>query len=538
MSQQHISKIKFWGFMVILALLVTYWAYSTLILKGSAPYYRDYDPEMAYFMNSLAIFKGMPYFYTDHPGTPIEVLGTILLGITYPFFTTPANFIQYHLQNPELFLNLAHILVTFLSIGCAIFFFFTVLETTPRSGFLIAISLALMFYGLHAYAFTTLTIWSHTAFNFPLGTLYLLTLFKLAQIEGVIISKAAIGLGFATGIMTAVMVNFLPWLVTTLVFVLLFYRLQHISWKQFFLTSTIITGSSAVGFFLTTLPAMNRLFYFFGFIQKLITHQLPYGNGPAGITTVPLLLSNFLNMIVSAPVLFASILIAICVSVYTLYLQRNYISKNPGKWAFVAGLTLQLFILIALVAKHPGERFLLPLATTVPVLFLAVLDLSKFNQMFNSVLKKLLSVFSIIGISYFAVTSLQQKQMELIQTRSFETQADLAIKDQARLLGRTPEDLIILWSNVTYSYCPPRLYGDFYASDIFAQEIDSLCPNQAIVFFHLNWVFYHGEQRIINTLPWDLLVTRKELLAGNPKWEELGIVWEYPDDVVVLNRKK
>ena len=134
---------------------------------------------MAYFLNSLAPFKGAPYFYTDHPGTPVEIIGTMLLGTTYVFFTDHANFIEYHLENPEYFLNLAHGFITLLSVLCAIYFFLTVLGTLQKPNVYLALSLALLFYGLHPYSFKTLTVWSHTSFNFPLGAGYLISCSRL-----------------------------------------------------------------------------------------------------------------------------------------------------------------------------------------------------------------------------------------------------------------------------------------------------------------------------------------------------------------------
>ena len=157
------------GVLGIIFLLAGVWLYLSIILIGPQPYYRDYDPQMAYFMNSLAPFKGASFFYTDHPGTPVEIIGTMLLGITYAFFTNHANFIGYHLENPELFLNLAHGFITLLSVLCAIYFFLTVLNTWQKPNVYLALSPALIFYGLHPYSFKTLTVWSHTSFNFPLG---------------------------------------------------------------------------------------------------------------------------------------------------------------------------------------------------------------------------------------------------------------------------------------------------------------------------------------------------------------------------------
>jgi hypothetical protein len=81
------------GILGIIVLLAGFWLYASILLTGPQPTYRDYDPQMAYFLNSLAPFRGAAYFYTDHPGTPLEMIGTTLLGIPYVFFPDHANFV-------------------------------------------------------------------------------------------------------------------------------------------------------------------------------------------------------------------------------------------------------------------------------------------------------------------------------------------------------------------------------------------------------------------------------------------------------------
>src|SRR5215510_12630756 len=142
-NEEHSFNLqKTIGVLGIIFLLAGFWLYLSIILKGPQPYYRDYDPEMAYFMNSLAPFKGAPYFYTDHPGTPVEMIGTLLLGTSYVFFTDHANFINYQLEHPEYFLNVAHGLITLLSVLCAIYFFITMLRTLQKPNVYLALSLA------------------------------------------------------------------------------------------------------------------------------------------------------------------------------------------------------------------------------------------------------------------------------------------------------------------------------------------------------------------------------------------------------------
>jgi hypothetical protein len=530
---RSINLQKGFAILVIVGLLGGFWFYLSMSLKGPQPYYRDYDPEMAYFLNSLAVFKESPYFYTDHPGTPVEIIGSIVLGITYLFFDHQSSFINYHLQNPQLFLNISHGVVTLLSILCAVYFFLTASRALRWAGVYLALALALLFYGLHPYSFTTLTVWSHTSFNFPLGAAYLVLLFKIAHDnQGRISNKLAAGLGFALGIMMAFMINFVPWLVTTLVFIVLSGRFNDVPWKITLLTAGIVLLSCAAGFLLSVLPALYRLSYFLGFIRNLFSHQLPYGNGPQGITSIPLLWNNLREMVSAAPVLFFTMVACLAISLLVFRRRDSHSDANRSMWALNFALLLQCIIISIAVMKHPGERFLLPLAATIPVLLLVIVKLTDSNRRLNQQLGLSLLFFTVISISAFAFLSIRNRNAELVETRTVEAEIDRALDEQQ--LYKKTGDPIILRTNATYSYCSALLYGDSFTSGVFAAEVNALCPSQVYLFYHSNWVLYRGVQVMIDELPWDILITRTSALASNPTWKEKGRVYEYPFDISLV----
>jgi hypothetical protein len=493
---------------------------------------------MAYFMNSLAPFEGAPYFYTDHPGTPVEIIGTILLGITYMVLTNHVNFISYHLENPELFLNLAHGFITLLSVLCAIYFFLTVLRALQKSNVYLAFSLALLFYGLHPDSFKTLTIWSHTSFNFPLGAGYLILLFAIAHdASGQISNRLAAGLGLALGVMIAIMFNFVPWLVTTLLFIFLSNSMLRIPWKKSLISVSIVMLSCAAGFLGSILPSIHRMPYFFGFIYNLFTHQSLYGTGPEGITSISLLWSNLHDMVTTAPLIFLVTLASLLISLF-IFLQPN--SRNPENhrlWALDFSLLLQCGMIMLAVLKHPGEHYLLSLAATLPILLLVIVRLSDFHWGFRRPFEHALIVFSIISISAFAFLSIKNQRSELLEARAVETEINRIITDQEIRLNKEPGELLVLRTNETYSFCSALLYGDFFTADVFAAEINAWCPSQAYFINRFGWVLYQGTHVAIHDLPWDILVARTWALGDNPSWKQEKI-YEYPDNILLVINEK
>jgi len=62
-------------------------------------------PDYPYLFNSLSL----AYYYgdighTDHPGTPVQFLGAVIIKLTYWFQNSPENLIIHILKNPELYL--------------------------------------------------------------------------------------------------------------------------------------------------------------------------------------------------------------------------------------------------------------------------------------------------------------------------------------------------------------------------------------------------------------------------------------------------
>jgi hypothetical protein len=538
-NEEHSFNLKKTiGILGIIFLLAGFWLYLSISLKGPQPYYGDYDPQMAYFMNSLAPFKGAPYFYTDHPGTPVEMIGTMLLGTTYIFFTNHANFIHYHLENPEYFLNLAHGFITLLSVLCANYFFLTILSTLQKPNVYLALSLALLFYGLHPYSFKTLTVWSHTSFNFPLGAGYLILLFTVAhKAQGQISNRVAAGLGLALGVMVAVMINFVPWLVTTLLFIFLSNYMKRIPWKKSLLTGSVVVLSCAAGFLVSILPSLHRMPYFFGFIYNLFTHQSRYGTGPEGIPSISLLWSNLRDLVTTAPLVFLMMLVSLLISLFIFLRRDNSIRENGSLWALDVSLLLQCGMITLAVLKHPGEHYLLSLAATLPVLLLVIGKLSEFYGRFSRQFDNALIVFSIISISAFALLSIKNRHAELLEARAVEAEINRIITEQEIRLNKKPGELLILRTNETYSYCSALLHGDFFTAGVFAAEITKWCPSQAYFINRFDWVLYHGTQVTLHDLPWDILVARTWALAGNPSWKKEKI-YEYPNNIyLVINEK-
>jgi hypothetical protein len=385
-----------------------------------------------------------------------------------------------------------------------------------------------------------LTLWSHSSFNFPLGAGYLILLFTVAHdARDQISHRLAAGLGLALGVMIAVMINFAPWLVTTLLFIFLSNTLgvERIPWKKSLITGSILVLSCTAGFLVSILASIHRMPYFFGFIYNMLTHQSRYGTGPEGITSLSLLWSNLLDMVTAAPLVFLVMLASLVTSLFLFRQRDRRIPENHNLWALNVSLLLQCGMITLAVLKHPGEHYLLSLTATLPVWVLVILKLSDFNERSSRQFGNALIIFSVISISAFALLSIKNRHADLLEARAVEAEINQIITEQEIRLNKKPGELLILRTNETYSYCSALLHGDFFTAGVFATEINAWCPSQAYFINRFDWVLYQGRPVAFHDLPWDLLVARTWALAGNPSWKKETIV-EYPHHIyLVINEK-
>ena len=71
------------------------------------------DPAYAYLFNALSVSQGLPVGHIDHPGTPVQSLGAIVINCIN-FINHKPDVISEVLKNPEYFLNSIFIIILIL----------------------------------------------------------------------------------------------------------------------------------------------------------------------------------------------------------------------------------------------------------------------------------------------------------------------------------------------------------------------------------------------------------------------------------------
>ncbi len=478
-------------------------------LLDTPTHIRGYDPQMPYFLNSLAIFKSEPYHYIDHPGTPVELIGTFLIGLMRPFVGLRSDsYIQYLLENPERFFLVGYAFLTIASMVTIILLSrFSLRLKTTRDVLLGAGIGTLFFVLLPPTSFSTLLSWSHNSFNFAFGSLLLLGLYLALLREKPPSLQAVAVLGFFAGVLTAVQLYFSAWVIGVALSVGIYIFITSKRFTKTILYSSSVIASSVVGFVLSTLPILHRYREFTWWVKSLIFHQGIYGHGASGITTFPTLFQNLTDLVKSTPLLYLSSLFLVTLLAIAVWHLRSSLSKRPGWIALSIGLTIQLIITHILILKHPATTYLLAIAAILP--FILALSVSAFqnNRGKMSFFISGLSILILLAFAYGALRTASSRMAfsnQLGHLVEEATQMRFMVAEEA---GKSQESITVLWGYGTASSCFALRFGDIYSGGVFDDEIEKICPGD---WMYDVWsekaILPNGPQDIINSDDWDLLV--------------------------------
>ncbi len=467
--------------LVFLAPVVGYWVYGLFIQP--APHYAAIDPEYEYFLNSLGVFKGQPYVYVDHPGTPVEMIGSAILAATYPWAAAnPQGFVMFHLRRPEVFLNLAYGLLALAHLGCMLVFFRIALHSSPKSGANLGAALASMYFAIQPYAFSGSLLWSHNSFSFPFGTLLLLWLYTSLTSgrsrQGISIPRA-VGLGVGTGVLAATTIFLAAWAVGILGTIILYYWLRSLPWRGMVLAAAGYGFGAIAGFYLAVLPVIGRIEAFWRWIYSILSHQSNYLAVPKNQPALERIAANTGDLLRLLPALSAAMIVVLALVLVAVVIWGRRIREQPGLWALAGGLTLQMLALTLVFVDRPLRAYyFLGVAAIVPVIAMAVLKLYENEPSTHRLLASAVSAAVLIGLVINSVQSIAvaRAQAETVAASVKLTQQTIA--QRAAVTGRAPKSLMVLWMYGTYSPCWALWFGDHRTGDAFDQEITRICPNQ------------------------------------------------------------
>jgi hypothetical protein len=505
-----------------------------------SPYHFYHDPEMAYMIDSLGLFKGELYDFCQHPGTPVALIGSFLFALTYPFLGSNNDFLMYHLENPELFMSLARGLLTIAHIVTGILLIKHAIQVKHWIDALFAIAVALCFYVVASYlGFRSVILWDHNSLNLPGGSLLLLALFVVLFSEGTRRWRIA-AVGFGVGVLTAAQIYFATWVIGLLVTVTTLSLIQGHRLMQIIRGCGYIGLASLLGFVTATVPFTNSTCKdeFITWINGILFHQGLYGTGAPGIISADQMQANLLRMWAdNSPLCIAIVLVLSTIGVALLLRRRDY-DCGPVVKALVVGLTVQLIVTMMLILKHYSATYLLALAAILPLLLALVHRLlgssnSKFKTLYVAVSLIILTAF------LFNLKRWQEVYLGMAETaQSNNKRFERFFAQYASATGKPREALRIIWnwSGGIYSPCLARWTYSSYSKGTLSEEVARICPND----FYLagpNVYLSGGKSILPDDFDWDIIVTSDEFVTQWPYLADYGHVSVDGSFVFIANWK-
>lgn len=513
--------------------IAVFWMFTQLV--DPAPFYSAYDPELQHMMNSLAAFKGVSYLYVHHPGTPVQILGTIILGLTLPI--TDASrlpFVEFHLLSPGVFLTLARGAIALLSLVTFALLTIYAMRRSRWSDSLVAIGASIVYFAIHPLAIRSLILWSHNSFSFAVGSLYLLGVFVLirSRPRPHIWQIALVGAG--AGILTAIQIYYMAWIAGAVVTMLVLSRLEQSDDRRFVSPIIAVIIGSVLGFVVATSPIIGQYPRIARWMWALLAHQGRYGSGMPGITSASVFLGNLRLMINQAPELIALVSI-ILILFAVLYLTRpTEVKANAALTAMAAGLSVQLLATIGLVGKHPGLIYLLSAAGTLPILSIAVFGLiptrsSNWNRA-RAILAVMFVGFILVGFVRNLSSASKAHRATVLGLEDERVEIERKLHDISSAAELGNEQPTVLWTYGTHSPCYALSFGDEWAGGVFTNELDKICPSD----FQLNvWsgrVWANGMWKPVGEFRGAAVISREEIVDSYNFLLELGNIISLPVD--------
>jgi hypothetical protein len=475
---------------------------------------------------SLAWFRGTPYVYIDHPGTPVEILGTGLLLLSHPFVQHASDLIAFHLDNPQLFLSIAQTVLVLASLLVCVWLARASVPPLHWSFALLAVAVSGLFLASDARGFLSLAEWSHESFNFPAGTAFSFAVLALLRRPKRLSWRWLIACGVGAGVLISIQLYFTAWCVGTVTAFVIADQLHGASWRSTIARALTVLAMTCAGFVLATLPIHDRYGDLADWVLRLVSHQETYGYGAEGFSTPQLMTSNTFANFSQAPVLMAAALVVVAVIVWRLIEDLRGPQRDVALWSVGIGLSCQALVVVALAAKHPGAKYLLPLAATLPILVAAAFGSARVTRQTVGVATVLGAVgIAALGASFwFQVSAHLALRDNLVRG----DQATMTVLDRVAAEHTVRQSsLQVLWTYGTTSPCYALWFGDETTGQAFSRDLARLCPHDLnLSVFSARVIREQGSTPVADlfadradpssALDWDVALIPSELVATRP----------------------
>jgi len=360
-------KIKKLYYPLLLVLPVMMALTAVLLKDARGPYWlgSNSDPEYVYLLNAanLAGLKGVGHI--DHPGTPVQVLGAVIIRVVHFFnFSSQIDWHTDVLQRPEYYLKAINIILIMLNV--LVLLFLGMLTYFLTNNLWLSLWLQLSpFFSITLLQFGLTRVTPEPLLFFSSSLMTAVLVFVLIQPDNLTTPRKNVIMIFIFGIITgfgiACKVTFIPLAVIPLI---LFPKVKN---KILFLFAALIS------FVIFTLPIIRMYPRFFHWIFNLLTHSGHYGGGAAKLVSTQKYFKNFQHLLVGNPFFSILLVLALAMVVITLLiprLRKTYCAAIHFK--LLAAVAAAQVTGLLMVSKHSSHHYLLPVLNLSGMVFFLI----------------------------------------------------------------------------------------------------------------------------------------------------------------------
>ncbi|MFA6923216.1 MAG: hypothetical protein WC223_03090 [Bacteroidales bacterium] len=332
------------------------------------------DPEYSYLFNSLNISRfSLKVFHVDHPGTPLQIFGALIIRIVHLFHSKEPLLVDVF-KNPEFYLH--SINISLLLINSIALFLLGYYAYRISKNIIICIFLQLTPFASNqvVWFFDRVNIEQMLIFTMILFVCLLFKYLHDYDIENKkIIDKYLLLFSVIVGFGIACKITFFP--IFLIPFILmdgfkkkLFYTIFSISFFSFFIIPVIIYKHD----------------YFIDWIRVLFFHSGQYGRGESNIIDTTNFIFN-LKTIFNNELFFSIVFLLVIFSSIIYHIPFLKVKeKNDKYYKALLGIEIAMLLQIVIVAKHYSFHYLIPALMLTIIAFFVMLKIysRKFNIRF------------------------------------------------------------------------------------------------------------------------------------------------------------
>ncbi len=508
--RQWISRnlINYAPYVLIITPILIHWVFWNLYTT----YWVNTDPSTWYFLDSLSVFTGKSYTFIDHPGTPVQIIGSMFLALTIPLFGNGQDLVEFHLARPEIFFSIANLFLVIANGLTVILLYRLTTKVVKANPVLAGIAVSLSYFAIHPLSTRMLTYWQHNALYFSLGTLWWVLVYQKI-IREKFSRKDHFSFGVATGILANIQIFFIPMIVSSVLLSFLYAQQEGRSVKKGLIGAGYAILGNLAGIAAMILPIYRELPRFWRWISGIIFSESLYGDGRESFFTFDALLFAMQRWPKdnTALILFGALLLAGLLM--GLYFCKKENSRLPaGLSILLIVLLVQVLFLVVLITRgYARPRYSLALAALLPVFFLAVLQLIALSKRNMERMKQVIFALVVVGALLTTQAEVKRQYDKHILEVELAVSRSITIKSYAQQYNVPEDEIVIVYAYGTPLKCASLVLANDWLA-LFDREISALCPSQYAIYTDGASVNLNSNRALANIkeIDWDIVVSSGE----------------------------